>query len=949
MGTEPEIILEDNLVKQLQLLGYTYVKINNETDLLANLKKQIEKHNNIVLNQNEFKRVLNHLNKGNIFERSQILRDRMGLVLDNNETVYIQFLNSDEWCQNQYQVTRQITIEGKYQNRYDVTLLINGLPLVQIELKKRGLELREAFNQINRYKRHSYDANYGLFEYVQFFVISNGVNTKYYANNITDLMDFKQTFFWSDVDNNIITDLSQFANCFLDTCHVSKMICKYIVLNKTQKALMILRPYQYFAVEALIDRVKNTNQNGFIWHTTGSGKTLTSFKASQILVRMPQIDKVVFVVDRKDLDLQTIKEFNGFQENCVDTTENTAELVNRFNDSTKLIVTTIQKLNTAISKEHYKIKMQNKKDERIVFIFDECHRSQFGETHQRIVKFFSNIQMFGFTGTPIFALNSVSTLFGKHTTEELFVKCLHKYVLTDAIKDDNVLRFSVEYYETFKMPEDIDEKDVNMTEIFESPDRLNSVVDFILKNHKNKTHQKEFNAMFCVNRVTTLIKYYEIFKRKITEQNLDIKIATIFSYTANEPDADAVGYIIEDELEIDRNNFVNKHSREKLDEFIEDYNKMFGSKYSANDSESFYKYYNDISKNVKEKNIDILLVVNMFLTGFDSKRLNTMYVDKNLKYHGLIQAFSRTNRILGEKKSQGNIVCFRDLKTATDEAIALFCDKDAVSTIILEPYQDYLKKFNDIILKLKDIVPTIQSVDKLKDEDEQYNFITTFRELLRTMNVLKTFTEFETEHIDITEHEFDGYKSKYVDLYETRKNKKNKEKTSILDDLDFELELIRRDDITIVYILTLLANIKNGKTKAEKEASEKQKKTIIDLILSNENLRGKRALFEKFIKQNLPHINNEEKLTTEFYKFWKEERTIAFNQICEDEKISAENLEKTIGDYLFSGNKPLRDDLIKMLEVQPSALKRIEIGKRMVEKILTFVDIYINGIDNEEL
>jgi len=942
MSTEPEQILEDKLVKQLQMLGYTYVTINDEADLLANFKTQIEKHNDIKLSSDEFKRVLNKLNNGNVFERAKILRDKIDLVRDNNEVIYIELLNQIEWCQNQYQVTRQVKIEGKYDNRYDVTLLINGLPLIQIELKKRGLELKEAFNQINRYQRHSYDSGYGLFFYVQFFVISNGVNTKYFANNDLRLMDFKQTYYWSDEENVTITDLEPFTNCFLDTCHASKMICKYLVVNETLKRLMILRPYQYYAVEKLIDRVKNSTQNGYIWHTTGSGKTLTSFKASQILVSMPQIHKVVFVVDRKDLDYQTIKEFDGFQKGCVDATENTNMLVNQFNNDTKLIVTTIQKLNVAISKENYIRKMQLQKDKRIVFIFDECHRSQFGETHKNITNFFSNIQMFGFTGTPIFDVNAVTNLFGKHTTEHLFTECLHRYVLTNAIKDDNVLKFSIEHYKTYNIPED--KKDFDTKEIYESPIRMNKIVDYVLENHKKKTHNKEFNAMFCVSSIPILIQYYELFKTKIKETNSNIKIATIFSYTANEPDADALGFIPEDELDIKETTFVNKHTREKLDEFIEDYNKMFGSKHSTKDTQSFYNYYTEISKNVKNRNIDILLVVNMFLTGFDSIHLNTMYVDKNLKYHGLIQAFSRTNRVLGEKKSQGNIVCFRDLSDATDDAIALFCDKNAKSTIILETYESYVEKFNTAFLELKKIVPSVKSVDKLKDENEEYQFITKFRELIRLRNVLSSFSDFDNNDIAMQEQEFNDYKSKYLDLHEIRKHNSKEEKTSILDDIDFELELIRQDFITVAYILALLVKLKKGKTNEERAEHEKQKKSIIDMILGDEKLRGKRTLFEKFININLPHISNEEKINSEFLKFWNTEKQEAFSQICEEEKIAADKLEKVIADYMFSGNKPLRDEMVTLLDIKPKILERKAVGERIVDKILNFVEVYINGV-----
>jgi type I restriction enzyme R subunit len=464
MAKQPEQILEEQLVAQLQRLGYGLVQLKDEKDLIGNLKQQLEKHNNIQFSKAEFEKVLNILSKGSVFEKAKTLREKQHIVRDNGDNLYFEFIQTEHWCQNQFQVTHQITVEGTYKNRYDVTLLVNGLPLVQIELKRRGLELKEAFNQINRYQRHSFGANSALFQYLQIFVISNGVNTKYYANNRHQ--SFKQTFYWTDKENKRLTNiLNGFTSEFLEPCHISKMICKYIVLNETNKILMVLRPYQFYAVEALIDRVKNSNKNGYIWHTTGSGKTLTSFKASQILMNLPQVKKVVFVVDRKDLDYQTNKEFNSFSKGCIDGTDNTKQLVQQFSDDTKLIVTTIQKLNTAISKKQYLSKMEKLQDERIVFIFDECHRSQFGETHNRIKAFFNNIQLFGFTGTPIFADNAVKNELGKRTTTELFGKCLHKYVITDAIKDENVLKFSVEYVGRYKRKETATEIDIEVEDI----------------------------------------------------------------------------------------------------------------------------------------------------------------------------------------------------------------------------------------------------------------------------------------------------------------------------------------------------------------------------------------------------------------------------------------------------------------------------------------------------
>jgi len=646
MSRQPELILEEKLVQQLTELGYGLVHLQNETEVITNLKTQLEKHNEIVFSDSEFEKVLNILSKGSVFEKAKTLRAKQHIIRDNGDSLYFEFLNTEHWCQNQYQVTHQVAVEGKYKNRYDVTLLVNGLPLVQIELKRKGLELKEAFNQINRYQRHSFGAGYGMFQYVQIFVISNGVNTKYYANNRRQ--SFKQTFFWTDEQNKRLTNiLNGFSSEFLEPCHISKMICKYVVLNETYKILMVLRPYQYYAVEALVDRVMHSRKNGYVWHTTGSGKTLTSFKASQVLMGLPKVKKIVFVVDRRDLDYQTNKEFNAFSKGCVDGTDNTRQLVKQFGDDTKLIVTTIQKLNTAISKKQYLQKMEKVRDERIVFIFDECHRSQFGETHGRITDFFTNIQTFGFTGTPIFADNAVKNVLGKRTTKDLFGECLHKYVITDAIRDENVLKFSVEYVGKYRDRNsandiDIEVEAIDVEELLESEDRIEKITNYILAYHNKKTHNKTFTGLFAVSSVKTLIRYYEVLKRKKTEGKHDLRIATIFSYTQNEDDSDADGFIPEElpmaaEPELA---YVNKHTRERLDEFIEDYNQMFGSAYSTKDSQSFYNYYNDISKKVKERKIDILLVVNMFLTGFDSPALNTLYVDKNLRYHGLIQSSS---------------------------------------------------------------------------------------------------------------------------------------------------------------------------------------------------------------------------------------------------------------------------------------------------------------------
>lgn len=970
MSREPEQILEDNLVKQLVALGYSFVPVKDEKALVTNLKTQIEKHNNLKLSEKEFKKVLNHLNKGNVFERAKTLRDRFSLNRDDGTTAYLDFLNSDNWSQNEFQVTQQVSIEGNYLNRYDVTILVNGLPLVQIELKRRGLELKEAFNQTNRYQRHSYSASHGLFQYIQIFVISNGVNAKYYANNRKQ--SFKQTFFWADKNNRNITQLEDFANDFLTPGHVGKMLSKYIVLNETDKILVVLRPYQYYATEAIVDRVKTSVKNGYIWHTTGSGKTLTSFKASQILTKLPQIHKVVFVVDRKDLDYQTIKEFDSFSKGSVDATDNTKILVKQFlgdyvdkkgeaKDS-RLIVTTIQKLNTAISKKHYLAKMQKLQDKRIVFIFDECHRSQFGETHKKITGFFKNHQLFGFTGTPIFVENAVSKESIKHTTKELFHECLHKYVITDAIKDENVLKFSIEYIGRYKENEgkqsslDIKVEDIDTREVLESEKRLEKIADYILLNHKRKTHNKKFTSIFCVTSIEVLIKYYELFASKKARGEHDLRIATIFSYGVNEEDKEADGFNLPDEDEQELAMaaesvpiYGNEHTRDKLEQFIGDYNAMYQTNFTTKDSESFYNYYKDISKRVKdmekvgndpESNIDILLVVSMFLTGFDGKLINTLYVDKNLKYHSLIQAYSRTNRILNETKSQGNILCFRNLKKATDKAIALFSNPQAKEDIIIPPYEDFVKQFNLKFLDLLKIAPTVNSVNDLPSEVEELEFIKCFRELMRTLNIAKSFTDFSWNDLSMNEQQFEDYKSKYLDLHDKAKSDNLKEKESILDDVDFELELLHRDEINVAYILQLLAKLK----KAKKEEQERQKKTIMDLLVGEAQLRSKRELIEKFINEHLPEIEDATEIPEKFEVFWQVERNKAFEEMCKEEKIIPLKLEELIGNYLFTERKPMRDDIIDALEVKPKILERTSIIERVSKRLFNFMDTFISGI-----
>ncbi|QXP74664.1 type I restriction endonuclease subunit R [Tenacibaculum sp. AHE15PA] len=950
MTTQPEQVLENNLITQLISLGHKSVVIKTEEDLLSNLKSQLEKHNKITFTASEFERILIHLSKGNIFDKAKTLRDKYVLHKDNGEKAYIEFVNQDFWCQNQFQVTNQITINGKRENRYDVTILINGLPLVQIELKRRGIELKEAFNQIQRYQKESFASNNALFNYVQIFVISNGVDTKYYANS--QKQSFKFTSFWSDEKNKKITQLDKFTSIFLEPCHIAKMITKYTVLHESDKKLMILRPYQYYAVESIIDRVKNSDKNGYIWHTTGSGKTLTSFKASQILTNNPKIKKVVFVVDRQDLDDQTVREFQAFDKESIDGTENTKMLINQFLDNNRpLLVTTIQKLNSAISKAKFRKQIEALKDEKVVFIFDECHRSQFGDTHKRIVNFFTNHQLFGFTGTPIFVKNAISKKSIKQTTANLFHECLHQYVITDAIRDENVLKFSIEYYNVFKSKEGVDDtkvEDIDKQEVYESDDYLNAITNYIIANHNRKTHHRAFTAMFCVSSVDILIKYYELLKAKKEAGEHRLNIATIFSYAANPEDADANGEIVEEDFPDmmmaaePTANYGSIPRKDKLDEYINDYNKQFGSKHSARDGNTFLNYKKDISKRVKNKQIDILLVVNMFLTGFDSKSLNTLYVDKNLNYHGLIQAYSRTNRILNEKKSQGNILAFRNLKQNTDDAIALFSDKNAQETIIIAPYDEQIAKFNEAYKVLMAIAPTVDSVNDLVTEEDELEFAKAFREIMRLKNILSSFVEFSFDDTYMKDQEFADYTSKYLDLYDKIKTNNQKETVSILDEIDFELELIHRDEINVAYIMKLLAQLKDAKPKDQ----AKQKKQIIDLIAGESELRSKRVLIEKFIQNNLPKINDSEAIEDEFKNYWQLETKKALQDLSKAEALKQDKVEDIINDFLFTGRMATEDEVIEALEKQPSVLQRESISTRITEKIKDFVKTFINGVDN---
>lgn len=851
MPVQSEAALENGLVTTLQKMNYEYVHIEEEKNLSANFKKQLEKHNKKKLEElgrtefteSEFEKIQIYLEGGTRFEKAKKLRDLFPLELESGERLWVEFLNRTHWCQNEFQVSNQITVEGRKKCRYDVTILINGLPLVQIELKRRGVELKQAYNQIQRYHKTSF---HGLFDYIQLFVISNGVNTRYFANNPNS--GYKFTFNWTDAANVPFNDLEKFATVFFDKCTLGKIIGKYIVLHEGDKCLMVLRPYQFYAVEKILDRVENSNDNGYIWHTTGAGKTLTSFKAAQLVSELDDVDKVMFVVDRHDLDTQTQAEYEAFEPGAVDSTDNTDELVKRLHSNSKIIITTIQKLNAAVTKQWYSRRIEEIRHSRIVMIFDECHRSHFGDCHKNIVKFFDNTQIFGFTGTPIFVQNAVDG----HTTKEIFGNCLHKYLIKDAIADENVLGFLVEYYHG---NEDVDNTD---------QDRMREIARFILNNFNKSTFDGEFDALFAVQSVPTLIRYYKIFK----SLNPKIKIGAVFTYAANSSQDDDLtgmntgGYVSDSTGEAD-----------ELQAIMGDYNNMYGTSFST---ENFRAYYDDINLRMKKKKadmkpLDLCLVVGMFLTGFDSKKLNTLYVDKNMEYHGLLQAFSRTNRVLNEKKRFGKVVCFRDLKSKVDESIKLFSNSDNLEDIVRPPFDEVRKSYYELTTEFLKHYPEPHYVDYLQSENDKKHFVLAFRDIIKKHAEIQIYEEFEEDApgLGMTEQQFMDFRSKYLDIYDsfvvsnggqqtdhqTSDEEDSdmvcepdpaEEHTTGLKDIDFCLELLHSDIINVAYILELIADL-----NPYSEDYTEKRKHIIETIIKDAELRSKAKLIDGFIQKNV--------------------------------------------------------------------------------------------------
>ena len=937
MPVQSEAALENGLIDTLQKMNYEYVHIEEEKNLSANFKKQLEKHNKKKLEElgrtefteSEFEKILIYLEGGTRFEKAKKLRDLFPLELESGERLWVEFLNRTHWCQNEFQVSNQITVEGRKKCRYDVTILINGLPLVQIELKRRGVELKQAYNQIQRYHKTSF---HGLFDYIQLFVISNGVNTRYFANNPNS--GFKFTFNWTDAANVPFNDLEKFATVFFDKCTLGKIIGKYIVLHEGDKCLMVLRPYQFYAVEKILDRVENSNDNGYIWHTTGAGKTLTSFKAAQLVSELDDVDKVMFVVDRHDLDTQTQAEYEAFEPGAVDSTDNTDELVKRLHSNSKIIITTIQKLNAAVSKQWYSSRIEEIRHSRIVMIFDECHRSHFGECHKNIVKFFDNTQIFGFTGTPIFVENAVDG----HTTKEIFGNCLHKYLIKDAIADENVLGFLVEYYHG---NEDVDNAD---------QDRMTEIAKFILNNFNKSTFDGEFDALFAVQSVPMLIRYYKIFK----SLNPKIRIGAVFTYAANSSQDD-------EQTGMNTGGFASESTGEadELQAIMDDYNNMYGTSFTT---ENFRAYYDDINLRMKKKKadmkpLDLCLVVGMFLTGFDSKKLNTLYVDKNMEYHGLLQAFSRTNRVLNEKKRFGKVVCFRDLKSKVDESIKLFSNGTPLEDIVRKPFDEVKRDYQELTKDFLEHYPEPHFVDYLQSENDKKQFILAFRDIIKKHAEIQIYNEFEKEANDLgmTEQQFMDFRSKYLDIYDSFAAKPTEQSSGYkaqedescmaaeqdpseddatgLGDIDFCLELLHSDIINVAYILELIADL-----NPYSEDYEEKRKHIIDTMIKDAELRSKAKLIDGFIQKNVDDdrdsfmarkqkADGTSDLEERLNNYIVTERNNAVNTLAKEEDLDASVLNHYLSEYDYLQKE--------QPEIIQEALKEKHLGLIKKRKALT--------------
>ena len=975
---QSEAELEKEFIRMLTEQGYEYLQIHTEEDMVANIRAKLEELNNYSFSDGEwdrfFKECIANGNEGIAEKTRKIQEDNVQVLKrDDGMTKNITLIDRKNIHNNRLQVINQyvVTTEqgARHDNRYDVTVLVNGLPLVHIELKRRGVAIREAFNQINRYERDSFSAGYGLFEYVQIYVISNGTNTKYYSNStrynaIKDSESsntkkgktsnsFEFTSFWADANNRVIPDLIDFTKTFFAKHTILNVLTKYCVFT-SEKMLMVMRPYQITATERILNRIEIAHNykkygdiaaGGYVWHTTGSGKTLTSFKTARLASNLEFIDKVLFVVDRKDLDYQTMKEYDRFEKGAANSNSSTAILERQLRDAkSKIIITTIQKLSTFIKKN---AKDHPAFDKQIVIIFDECHRSQFGDMHAAIVSGFKKYYMFGFTGTPIFPANSGSVKNPKlATTEQTFGDQLHTYTIVDAINDKNVLPFKVEYHKTMAVEPDIDDEmvlDIDRKKAFEAPERITKITKYILDHFDQKTYrgdktyvyntltnisevasadrgkieeikQKQrlsgFNSIFAVSSVEMAKAYYEEFRKQIKEDPTKaIKFAVIYSYGANEEEQDG----ILDEENPEDTSALDQTARDFLDGAIRDYNQMFHTNYDTS-SEKFQSYYKDVSLRMKNKELDMLIVVNMFLTGFDATTLNTLWVDKNLKMHGLIQAFSRTNRILNSIKTFGNVVCFRNLQKRVDSAISLFGDKNAGGIVLMQSFKDYyygyesvdgkqMPGYVDMIEELTGKFPLTEP--QIIGEQNKKDFIALFGSILRMRNLLVAFDEFKEKEL-LSERDLQDYLGRYQDLRdEWRRRRDNGESTDIIDDIVFEVELIKQIEINIDYILMLVKKYHDTHCE-DKEVLI----TIRKAIEASPELRSKKDLIEAFING----INEVDDVMIEWHDYVVQMRESELLIIIEEEKLKEDETRKFLENAFREGEvKTVGTDINKLM------------------------------------
>ena len=975
---QSEQALENEFIRMLTEQGYDYLEIHDSESLIKNLRTQLEILNDYKFTDSEWDRFFNDSianNNDGIVEKTRKIQEDNIQVLKRDDGTSKNITLIDKKCihNNRLQVINQyVENSGNYDNRYDVTILVNGLPLVHIELKRRGVALKEAFNQINRYQRDSFWAGSGLYEYIQIFVISNGTSTKYYSNTTRESHikeqtstrnkskktsnSFEFTSFWADSNNKVISDLVDFTRTFFAKHTILNILTKYCVFT-SEELLLVMRPYQIVATERILNRIQvatnykkmgTIEAGGYIWHTTGSGKTLTSFKTAQLASKLEYIDKVLFVVDRKDLDYQTMKEYDRFQKGAANGNRSTKVLQKQLEDTTsKIIVTTIQKLSEFVKRN----KNHPVYQKHLVLIFDECHRSQFGDMHKMIVQNFKNYHLFGFTGTPIFAKNAGRTTNPDFcTTEQAFGEKLHTYTIVDAINDGNVLPFRIDYINTIKAKEGMTDKEVeaiNTEEALSSPERVSNVVSYIIEHFDQKTKRNSFydlkgqrvngfNSMFAVASIPMAKKYYLEFKKQLEEKQKNLTIATIYSYAQNEEDT-SDGILDDEGFETD---LLDKSSREFLDFAINEYNKKFKTNFSS-EGNGFQDYYKDLSDKVKHREIDLLIVVNMFLTGFDATTLNTLWVDKNLKQHGLIQAYSRTNRILNSVKTYGNIVCFRNLQDATNDAIALFGDKNATGIVLLKSYEDYYYGYEDdngkkqigyeerIAMLLQKYPLGVQIVGEKAEKD----FIVSIGNILRLRNILSSFDKFAGNEI-LSERDFQDYTGMYVDLYQKYKQKDDGKKESIKDDIVFEMELVKQVEVNIDYILMLVAKYHQSNCE-DKEILG----TIDKAIKSSLALRSKKELIDGFISK----INADTNVMDDWGKFVKEQKEIDLKKIINDENLNEEETRKFLDNAFRDGQvKTNGTDIEKILPPMRrfGGGNRAEKKENIIVKVKKFFEKY---------